>query len=253
MASSTGHPAPVSPETYWKRRVAVLAIVLTVVALIAWACQASSSGNGDAQQAGVDTDPDAQDEEDPPEGGSDDEDDSEDSEDDEDTDDEEDSEDSDGAGGADGNGDGQGGSGGGERDRPTAEPRQASDACRWDDVVTTLALDDDTYASGEEPRITLTLVNLGEQTCTVNVGPDAMQIIIMSGEDRIFSTADCEEGDRNEELEQGRPLILTFDWDRSRSWEDCRDTDRNAGSGTYYAELDAVYGNRAENQPFRLR
>lgn len=237
-----------------KRRVAVLAVVLAVVVLIAWACQASYTGNGDEQQAGVDPDAGAPEENDPQDGGSADEED-EDAEDDaEDTEDGEGSGDAEDSGNGGGGEDAGGGSEGGDDARPTAEPRQASDACRWQDVMVTMELDDDEYASGEEPRISLTLVNLEEQTCSVNVGPEEMEIRIMSGDDRVFSTADCvDNGDRVEELEQGRPVTVHHDWDRSRSWEDCRDTDRNAGKGTYVAELHGTYDNGAENEVFHLR
>ncbi|QVQ50967.1 hypothetical protein J4H86_19240 [Spiractinospora alimapuensis] len=249
MASSSGQP--VSPETYWRRRVVVLAAVLVVVALVAWACQAQSSSGDGEQQASVD--PGSEEDGEGDEGSED----EESPEEDEDTADAEDEEngDSDGDGDGGGSGGSGGGSGGdGEAAPDIPAPRQASDPCRPQDIVVTAEADESDYASGEEPTFSLSVVNLGEQTCTVDVGPATMELVVKSGDDRVFSTADCvDNGSRNEELEQGRPLTTTVTWDRKRSWEDCRDDDKNAGSGTYQAELHSIYDNGAEPVVFRLK
>lgn len=247
MASSTGHPAPVSPETYWKRRVFVLAGVLVVVALIAWACSGSSSGDGE-QQASVDPGSDSDTEESPspsitP---------SESPDDDEETDEE--TGDGDAAGdeeGAGGDASNDGGGGGGQVDVP--EPRRAEDPCRPQDIVVTMEATETSYGSGDKPKIRLTMVNIGEQTCTLDVGPENMEIRITSGDDEVYSTAHCvDNGSRNEQLEQGRPYTATITWDRKRSWENCRDDDVTAGSGTYVAALHSDYNQGADNQTFRL-
>lgn len=247
MASSSGQS--VSPETYWRRRVVVLAAVLIVVALVAWACQATSSSGDGEQQASVD--PGAADEDG---GGGEDSEDEESPDEDEDTGDVEDEENGDAEGDGDDSGGSGGGSGGGEAAPDIPAPRQASDPCRPEDIVVTAEADESDYASGEEPTISLSVVNLGEQTCTVDVGPATMEIVVKSGDDRVFSTADCvDNGSRNEQLEQGRPITTTFTWDRKRSWEDCRDDDENAGSGTYQADLHSIYDNGAERVVFRLQ
>lgn len=255
MAANTGHPGPVSQATYWKRRVFVLAGVLVVVALLAWAFSGPGGDEADDDpsgpiQADTSREPDGDDPED--------------------TDGDPSPEPSPGAEGEDGDGDGEaapgGGSGGSaETDggggagssaaAEIPEPRRPEDLCRPADVVVTVETDRETYAGGQEPEITLTLVNTGEQTCTVDVGGENMELRFTSGQDRIFSTADCADDDDTEErqLEQGRAFTTTFTWDRTRSWSDCRDERRNAGSGWYVVRLHSLYDLGAEPQPFQLR
>ncbi|NYE49940.1 hypothetical protein HDA32_005060 [Spinactinospora alkalitolerans] len=244
-----------SPETYWKRRVFVLAGLLVVVALIVYACSRPSSDEGQrAADSGAATEetpdesaspsipasPSASDapSASPAPGGE--------------------------EGGGDSGGDSGGGSGGGSddgdenrgagKDGAIPAPEQPEDLCRPDDVVTTLSADREDYSSGVEPRFDITVVNTDDQTCTVDVGPKAMELRITSGEDRVFSTADCVRGDGTdkEQLRRGVPHTVTVEWDRERSWEDCRDSDVNARAGTYVASLKSDYDNEAEDQVFRL-
>nr|WP_218902580.1 hypothetical protein [Streptomonospora nanhaiensis] len=144
-----------------------------------------------------------------------------------------------------------GGSGGGS----VAVPVRAEDPCRPSDIVVTMEVNKSDHDWNDRPKFELTLVNTAEQTCTVDTGRKAMEIRITSGEDRVFSTADCVEGsgaDR-QQLRRGVPYTTTFTWDRKRSWEDCRDSDVNAKRpGTYVAELHSDYDEGAEPQVFRL-
>ncbi|GLU47387.1 hypothetical protein Nans01_17380 [Nocardiopsis ansamitocini] len=143
-----------------------------------------------------------------------------------------------------------GGSSGGD-----AGPKRAEDPCRVEDVVVTLSTDKTDYGSGVKPRFRLTAVNTGDQTCTVDVGDKAMQLRVTSGEDRIFSTADCVEGTAatdKQQLRRGIPHISDVNWDRKRSWTDCRGSDVDARPGTYVVTLDSDYDAGAEAQVFRL-
>ncbi|WP_344977492.1 hypothetical protein [Salinactinospora qingdaonensis] len=255
-----------SPETYWKRRVFVLAGILVVVALIAYACSVSGSSSDDGNRAAnVDPSPDSSTspENSPaptisvPSSSSD-----------------ESSADGGGNGGGAGAGgggsgsaggsEGGGGSGSGGDAAAAADdgeeipaPQQPEDPCRPEDVVVTVSLDQDDYAAGEQPVITLDVVNTAKQTCTVDLGPAAMEVRITSGPDRIFSTADCQEqtkssGSRETQLRYGVPETVTITWDRKRSWEDCRDDEVAARAGTYIATLYSQYDQGAERQVFRL-
>ncbi|RCV47864.1 hypothetical protein DEF23_25995, partial [Marinitenerispora sediminis] len=144
--------------------------------------------------------------------------------------------------------------GGGSDPQTVAAPEQPEDACRPQDVVATVEVDRTDYPAGVSPRITVTVVNTGAQTCTVDVSPESMELRITSGDDRIFSTADCVEGQSRdrEQLHRGVPVTRTVEWDRTRSWTDCRDADVAARSGTYVATLHSDYDEGAEQQVFRL-
>ncbi len=256
MASSAGHPGPVSPGTYWKRRVFVLVGLLAIVTLIVYACGPSSSEEeptGASASAEPSASPDSEDPTSVPPSAS-------------PSPSPSASSDSDDAGSG-GSGGGEGGDGGGKKDGDGGEdsgsssefpaPKKASDACRASDVVLTLESDRSDYAWDGEPELEISAVNLGDQTCTVDLGPNTVELLIKSGDDRVYSTADCAEAKDTEkvELERGVPGRTTVEWDRTRSWKDCRESQQEAKRpGTYVAELKGDYasGSEKEQAVFRL-
>lgn len=263
MASSAGHPGPVSPGTYWKRRVFVLVGLLAVVTLIAYACRPSASDTENAAAGGspeASPSPSAE----PtssvapsptpstsPSGDDDGGDDGGDSSGGSGSDDSES-----GSSGGSGSGDGDGG-GGDDADEEFPAPKKASDPCRPTDVVVTVETDKSDYAWDAEPEIEVTAVNTADQTCTLDLGPENLEVRVTSGEDRVFSTADCavREDENKVELERGVPEKASFTWDRKRSWKDCRDGGATAKRpGTYVATLKGDYasGKDRERQVFRL-
>lgn len=253
MASSTGQPGAVSRETYWKRRAFVLAGALLVLALIAYACRPSGDGSGEPTRsdAGIEASPsvspaepsaDASEEpgDDPSEGAR------------ESADPSGDAEDSDGAAA------GDGGSAGGGADGEVPAPERPEDLCRPQDVVVTFEYAEEgqeVYGAGASPGFRITVVNTAEQTCTVDVGGEAMEIRIHSGDDRIFSTADCAENESAEkhQISRGVPHEYTFIWERLRSFEDCRGTDASAQPGWYRANLHGDYAGDQPELPFQLK
>ncbi|WP_241485011.1 hypothetical protein [Nocardiopsis potens] len=257
MASSAGHPGPVSPGTYWKRRVFVLVGLLAIVTLIVYACGPSSSEEeptGASASAEPSASPDSEDPTSVPPSAS-------------PSPSPSASSDSDDAGSG-GSGGGEGGDGGGKKDGDGGgedsgsssefpAPKKASDACRPSDVVLTLESDRSDYAWDGEPELEISAVNLGDQTCTVDLGPNTVELLIKSGDDRVYSTADCAEAKDTEkvELERGVPGRTTVEWDRTRSWKDCRESQQEAKRpGTYVAELKGDYasGSEKEQAVFRL-
>lgn len=144
-----------------------------------------------------------------------------------------------------------------EESGEAAAPESPEDACRPQDVVVTFDFaekDRDTYGGGAGPGFKVTVVNIAEQTCTVDVGPEAVELIIHSGNDRIFSTADCAEGKREkQQLTQGRPYEYTLDWDRNRSFTDCRDSSAKAQPGWYKANLKGDHVGNVDQLVFQLQ
>lgn len=144
-----------------------------------------------------------------------------------------------------------------EESGEAAAPESPEDACRPQDVVVTFDFaekDRDTYGGGAGPGFKVTVVNIAEQTCTVDVGPEAVELIIHSGDDRIFSTADCAEGKREkQQLTQGRPYEYTLDWDRNRSFTDCRDSSAKAQPGWYKANLKGDHVGNVDQLVFQLQ
>ncbi|NUW32539.1 hypothetical protein HTZ77_14015 [Nonomuraea sp. SMC257] len=118
-----------------------------------------------------------------------------------------------------------------------AGPDRPGQPCAEDDLVLSLQGKQDVYTGGAWPNFLVTLVNTGPVMCRADVGPRALEVRITSGEDRIWSTADCVSGPAGEqrELERGIPYVRTLDWDRRRSSADCRTTPASALPGTYVA------------------
>ncbi len=231
----------------------MLAGALLVLTLIAFACRPSSEDDAEptrSEAGAADTDPSpsvppetpsavesAEPEEEPSEGEAED------------------------AGGPDGQDatEGEGGEaaeGSGAESGGAAAPESPEDACRPEDVVVTFELADEdreVYGSGARPEFRVTVVNTEDQTCTVDVGPEALEIRIHSGNDRIFSTGDCVEGDAAEkrQLSRGVPHEFTVEWDRQRSFTDCRDGSA-ARPGWYRAKLHGEYASGTGELVFQL-
>ncbi|QRN81775.1 MAG: hypothetical protein JK586_08945 [Nocardiopsis sp. BM-2018] len=158
--------------------------------------------------------------------------------------------------GREGGEDGESGSGGGSAEAP--EPERPEDPCRPQDVVVTFDFaesDREVYGGGTSPEFKVTVVNTADQTCTVDVGPEAFELRIESGSDRVYSTADCVEGNAQEErqLKRGTPHDFTITWDLDRSFTDCRDSSARAQPGWYKANLHGDHVGSVDQLVFQLK
>ncbi|MFD9942030.1 hypothetical protein ACFWYW_26050 [Nonomuraea sp. NPDC059023] len=199
-------------DVYWRRRMSVLVGVLVVVAVVAWACSSGSSGPQRTSSAETAT--------------------------------------SSGPPAADPLLAGLrtlalGTASPSPTPSPTKNPATTAPAkvkrpgapCEESDLVLNLQGRQDVYGAGAMPNLMATLVNTGQVMCTTDVGPRAMEIRITSGEDRIWSTADCVSGETGtaQKLERGIPFVRTVDWDRKRSRTECTANGPTALPGTYVA------------------
>ncbi|MEV0235154.1 hypothetical protein [Nonomuraea sp. NPDC050786] len=199
-------------DVYWRRRMSVLVAVLVVVAVVAWAC--SSGGSGPERASSAQTSPSATPVVDPLLAGL------------------------------------RTLAMGTASPSPTptttptatsaAPPRRPGEPCATEDLVLSLqGGKEEIYSAGARPTFMVTLVNTGPVMCTTDVGPRAMEVRITSGEDRIWSTADCVSGVSSEikKLQRGVPYVRALEWDRHRSSTDCRATPATALPGTYVATV----------------
>lgn len=246
---------PVSKAIYWRRRFVVLAGLLAVLALIAYACRPSADEEDSIIPASTDSSPGSEDAPhsagsaepsipaSPPD----------------DPDNADDSPETDDAGEGDPDTTAVGGStdpdfaAGGSSGGGSSGAQSTAAPCHPENVVVTVHSDRDDYAAGVYPVLTLTLVNTGSTTCRADVGPDTLELRITSGNDRIWSSADCGDAFRAEavELRRGVPHDVDLTWDRTRSWPDCRDDVVHARPGTYVAKAYSDY-EVAGSQVFRL-
>jgi hypothetical protein len=76
------------------------------------------------------------------------------------------------------------------------------------------------YASGVDPKLSLTITNTGTKACTFKVGSDVQIYTISSGTEKIWSSKDCQQDgvSLTRTLQPGTPVKSTpFAWDRTRS------------------------------------
>ena len=103
---------------------------------------------------------------------------------------------------------------------PTFTSAAGGEACNPDQVAIAAITDSNSYASGVQPALSMSITNIGSAPCTFDVGTSAQEYIITSGNDRIWSSKDCQTG------AVANPVVLApgveqtttpFAWDRTRS------------------------------------
>lgn len=159
----------------------------------------------------------------------------------------------------------RGDGGGGDGTEPASEPATedtapadqtdqdsaASRACVAGDLQLALTSDATTYAAGATPTFTVTITNAADSSCTVDAGTASLEVLITSGEDRIWSSLDCAvEGAEGSE----RMLLLATDaqeaaavpWARVRSDAPCTAGLSEPRPGTYHAVATLVGAKSAD-------
>ena len=117
---------------------------------------------------------------------------------------------------------------------PTPAPPAALQTCRDTVLQVTAESDAEAYPGGGAPRFTLTVRNIGSVACRRALGPDAVELRVFSGEDRIWSSDDCNEakGQGVLTLKPGEAQALTVRWPGKRTKPHCEVGDP-AQPGTY--------------------
>lgn len=108
--------------------------------------------------------------------------------------------------------------------------------CAAADLAATLVTPVRAYAEGESPTFTFAVTNSGV-ACTVDVGSGNLVVTVTSGEDRIWSSADCREAPPAQVLllDQGAQHQETVEWARTRTDEACTADLPAPRPGTYQA------------------
>jgi hypothetical protein len=132
---------------------------------------------------------------------------------------------------------------------PSGSTQAAESTCDQSKVVLRASTDQQAYDSGSNPLLVMEVANEGDFPCELNVGTNAMEFMITSGADRIFSSKDCE-ADPSELLltiDPGKSERAQFTWQRNRSAPGCTLVEANPQPGTYVlvAKLDERTSNKA--------
>jgi hypothetical protein len=103
----------------------------------------------------------------------------------------------------------------------TTEPAATDDTACAEGVVTVVPItDQDSYAAGAQPLLSLSITNTGTTACSFSAGSDVQEYIISSGEERIWSSKDCQSAPVADvrTLEPAATLTTTpFAWGLTRS------------------------------------
>lgn len=136
---------------------------------------------------------------------------------------------------------------------PTSQETEVSE-CGDADVAVEAATDQSAYQQGENPVLILSVTNESDDECTINLGTSEMEYLVTSGEDRVFSSADCqvEASDNEQTMKPGETEKAKLTWERNRTTPDCEPVEAEPQPGTY--TLVAKLGERtSEEQTFTLK
>jgi hypothetical protein len=131
---------------------------------------------------------------------------------------------------------------------------RASDVCAPGDVVISLHESRQSYPQPADPQFTIYVVNAGGRTCSFDVGPRSLRLVVRSGPVHQWSPADCAHGATSDmaRLPRGVPLVKHVSWNRERSDPGCPAPEASALPGTYTAT--ATDGaQHSQTQVFLLR
>ena len=116
----------------------------------------------------------------------------------------------------------------------------AGAACVPAKVKLVAVTDKTTYASTEQPQISMSITNTGAVDCTINLGSTQQELIITSGSETIWDSKDCQTApvDTPVTLKPGVAVTTpAIPWDRTRSSKTTCDASRSpvtAGGASYH-------------------
>ena len=118
---------------------------------------------------------------------------------------------------------------------PVAEPSTGSAVCPESDVSVAATTVQGTHGPSQNPVLVMTIKNSGQSECSVNVGTSQQEFTVMSGSDRIFSTADClaDPSDVEITMKPGATESARFTWERVRSAPGCKIVNAKPRPGWY--------------------
>jgi hypothetical protein len=131
---------------------------------------------------------------------------------------------------------GAGATGGSASPSATEQPKAAgAPACDAKSLQVTATADASSYAKGATPTLGLLIRNVGKADCSLDAGSGAVELLIVSGKDRIWSSDDCQkDGTSNVQvLKPGAELASSVQWPMQRSAAGCRPDLPAPGAGTY--------------------
>ena len=133
---------------------------------------------------------------------------------------------------------------------PTASGPPCTDAL----LDVEAAAEQETYPTGASPGLELRVTNTGAAPCSLDLGQVAVELVVVSGADRIWSSDDCAPGGDADltVLEPGAIEVSRVTWPGTRSRPGCDGARARALPGTYRVQA-RVGDLRVQGEPFLLR
>jgi hypothetical protein len=145
---------------------------------------------------------------------------------------------------------------------PTATPTPTSDSaaagpmkCAKSVLSVRLKTDRDTYSGSQKPKLYLGVKNSGPNACLVDLGSKALSFTIISGNDRIWSSDDCQGKGTSDIrlLKPGQTLWARSVWSKVRSAPGCPKGMPAAKPGYYRVEGSAGGVKPARRAVFQIK
>lgn len=121
----------------------------------------------------------------------------------------------------------------------TAAPNDPTERCPKDNLKVTLAVSQRSYPEGTKPEFISTVTNTSGSACVVDLGETAVQWLVTSGSDRIWSNTDCAPESASKELiiQPNKSEEIRAQWGRARSAKGCQTGLPEPRPGTYRVEV----------------
>jgi len=118
---------------------------------------------------------------------------------------------------------------------PSVSPTAGREACPDSSLALTASTDVGSYPLGSQPSLILRVRNTGRTVCRRVLGPAAVELLVYSANDRIYSSRDCTPATRQATvaLRPGQVETTTLTWSGLRSLPGCAGSRAAATAGTY--------------------
>ncbi len=138
--------------------------------------------------------------------------------------------------------------------QPIPKPTAAAvGVCPDTALSLTTTTDAETYAVGATPKITMVVTNTSKVACRRDLGAGAVELLVTSGNDRIWSSDDCNPSTAKAltTLQPGGTQAVVKTWPGVRSRPGCQGAKETARPGTYRA-AGRVGSLRVDGAVFRI-
>jgi hypothetical protein len=121
---------------------------------------------------------------------------------------------------------------------PAAVSTEPGGRCAPGAVVLSLFSGSRSYGAGQDPEFGVDAVSTAPGTCTFDLGPAQLYLVVMSAGRVIWDSADCARGDGTQptRLTRGVPVQKYFTWNRAITLPGCVTLASSARPGSYTAQ-----------------